>query len=288
MLLSSRQLFSQIQQRLQAIYPVEEARQITFLLLESCYQLTRTDVLADKTITGQESSPIDMMVKRLLKHEPVQYLLGRTSFYGRWFKVDPSVLIPRPETEELVQWIIRENSPAQARPLVIVDLGTGSGCIAVTLAAEMPQAEVWAVDISRKALQVAKENAGLNRVNVRFIEADILQQGWQKKIPMPQADLIVSNPPYITYAEIDLMRKNVIDYEPHLALFVENPDALLFYRHIAGTGVSLLKQGGLCYVETNENYTRQVENIFIEYNYSGVARRQDLFGKERFVKAVKP
>ncbi|QHT70464.1 peptide chain release factor N(5)-glutamine methyltransferase [Rhodocytophaga rosea] len=286
MSVSSRQLFTKIHQQLQQIYPSEEARNIAFLLLEHCFDISRTAVLASKDIPDTNTDQINPLIERLLKHEPVQYVLGETLFYGRWFEVNSNVLIPRPETEELVYRIVEDFSFRKKDPLAILDIGTGSGCIAVTLAAEFPVAQVWAIDVSEKALQVAQANARLNSVQVNFVQADILDQ---QRIGLPenlQLDLMVSNPPYVTRAEMELMRQNVTAYEPHLALFVEGEDALLFYRHIASLGKSVLKTGGACYMETNENYTKQVQDLFEEYGYTATQLITDMFGKDRFVKAI--
>jgi release factor glutamine methyltransferase len=286
MSVSSRQLFTQIHQQLQQVYPPEEARNIAFLLLEHCFDLSRTAVLANKDIFGADTDQIKPLLERLMTHEPVQYVLGKTLFYGRWFGVNANVLIPRPETEELVHRIIAENTPGKTNPLVIADLGTGSGCIAITLAAEFPDSQVWAIDVSENALQVARANALSNTVELNFIQADILDTTRQ---PLPaglQLNLLVSNPPYVTREETVSMRRNVTAYEPHLALFVEGEDALLFYRHIARLGKSMLKKGGACYVETNENYTRQVQNLFEADGYTSTHLLTDMSGKDRFVKAI--
>jgi release factor glutamine methyltransferase len=203
---------------------------------------------------------------------------------GRLFKVNSHVLIPRPETEELVSVIINENK--QIVPISILDIGAGSGCIAVSLAATWPQSEVTALDVSEEALQVARSNAGNYVQNVKFMQASILDTSWQEKLNPMQLDIVVSNPPYVTYAEEPLMRRNVTGFEPHIALFVEDTDPLLFYRYIARFCTRHLKKGGLCYLEINEQYGEQVKNVFLENSFSDALVLQDIFGKHRFVKVV--
>lgn len=281
---SSRQLLQRITSELQSIYETEEARSMAFILLEHFFGLTRSVILTDKVIIGSDSSALEAALERLKQHEPIQYVIGSTEFMGRVFEVDIHVLIPRPETEELVSLIIDENK--HNIPAKLLDIGTGSGCIAVSLATAWPKAQVTALDVSPEALQVAKKNAAKYVQNIQFTEASILDTQWQElAIPM-QLDVVVSNPPYVTYAEESRMRKNVIQYEPHLALFVENTDPLLFYRHIAWFCKRHLKKGGLCYLEINEQYGEEIKKLFLENTFTEAVVLQDMFGKNRFVKGV--
>jgi release factor glutamine methyltransferase len=286
MLTSSRKLFQEIQTQLQAVYGREEAGNIAFLLLEHYFDLNKPAVLTDKAIEG-DITFIKPLIERLLNHEPVQYVLGRTYFYGHWFDVNSSVLIPRPETEELVDWIITTYATKKQEKLTILDIGTGSGCIAISLAAAMPHAEVWAMDISEAALQTAASNARLNQVKVNFIEGNILETHNWNLLPDFIADIVVSNPPYVTHTERPLMRRNVTDFEPHLALFVPDIDPLLFYRHIARFCNARLNPEGNCFVETNEQFTQEVATIFSTNFFSQTEIKQDIFGKSRFVKALR-
>jgi release factor glutamine methyltransferase len=281
---SSKQLLHRVTSELQPLYDREEARTIAFLLIEHFYGLNRAAVLTDNPIELSESTNIENALERLKKHEPVQYIIGSTEFMGRVFEVNHSVLIPRPETEELVNLIIEENR--HMFPSKLMDIGTGSGCIAISLAVVWPKAEIFAVDISPEALNVAKKNAEKYVQNVQFMQASILDTQWQADIVAMELDLVVSNPPYVTYAEEPLMRKNVIDHEPHVALFVEDNDPLLFYRHITWFCGRHLKKGGMCYVEINEQYGEEVKDLFLVNNFSTALVIQDMFGKNRFVKGV--
>ncbi|MDO1448818.1 peptide chain release factor N(5)-glutamine methyltransferase [Rhodocytophaga aerolata] len=281
---SSRQLLHRITLELQPIYDTEEARSMAFLLLEHFYGLTRSAVLTDKILELPETFQLENALERLKKHEPIQYIIGSTEFMGRVFEVNRHVLIPRPETEELVNLIIEENR--HMFPSKLVDIGTGSGCIAVSLAAAWPKAEILAVDVSPEALQVAKKNAEKYVQNVRFMQASILDTQWQADMDAMELDIVVSNPPYVTYAEEPLMRKNVTEHEPRLALFVENNDPLLFYRHIAWFCKRHLKKEGMCYVEINEQYGEEVKQLFLGNGFSTAVVLQDMFGKNRFVKGI--
>jgi release factor glutamine methyltransferase len=269
---------------LQAIYDKDESRNIAFLLLAHLFGLTRSAILTDKHIDIADTSILQTAVDRLKEHEPIQYVTGTTEFMGRLFKVNSHVLIPRPETEELVSVIINENK--QTIPNSILDIGTGSGCIAISLAAAWPQSEVTALDVSEEALQVAWSNAGNYVQNVKFMQANILDTSWQEAVIPMQLDIVVSNPPYVTHAEEPLMRRNVTGFEPHIALFVDDTDPLLFYRYIAKFCTRHLKRGGLCYLEINEQYGEQVKEVFLENLFSEALVLQDMFGKNRFVKGI--
>lgn len=291
-MLPARQLFEQIVQSLQTIYEPEEARSIAFLLIEKKMGANRTAVLANQKISVENETLLSEWLRRLQAHEPIQYVLGETEFYGRKFFVNENVLIPRPETEELVTWVLEnsifqksENPTLLEQPFRILDIGTGSGCIAVTLAAEVPQAEVWAVDISPEALAVAQQNARLHGTPVHFCEFDFLSSYSPPHFP-PTFDLVVSNPPYVTESEKSQMQFNVLDYEPHTALFVPDDDALVFYRAIAALCQQRLAPGGSYYIEINENLAEATATLFRSFGLSATCRN-DIFGKSRMVSGIK-
>jgi release factor glutamine methyltransferase len=264
-------------------YRPEEARAIVFLLLEHYLLLRRTDVVAGKPIPTNPPQPDwAELIRRLNSHEPVQHLIGTTEFCGLEFQVSPAVLIPRPETEELIRLIVRDYAETTGQ-LNLIDIGTGSGCIAVTLARFLPQASVVAWDLSPEALEVAKLNARTLLAEVEFEQRDILNVGEEYR----RFECVVSNPPYVTLSEAEHMETNVLRYEPHLALFVEDQDPLLFYKAVADFGQQHLNADGACYVEINERFGPQTQQVFEERGYRNVQIFKDIHGKERFVKAVK-
>lgn len=221
-------------------------------------------------------------IERLIGGIPIQYVTGCELFNGRYFKVTPDVLIPRPETEELVHIAIAE---FQEKPTAILDLCTGSGCIAISLALEYPDASVWATDVSIRALNVARENAKSFNVEVHFLESDLLKSA--PPVDYTQFDLIISNPPYIPESEISITDANVKDFEPHLALFVTGNDPLLFYNRIAEESSRFLKIGGICVVEINRSFGKKVCSIFEQAGFENIEVFKDMSGNERFVKAIK-
>jgi release factor glutamine methyltransferase len=225
---------------------------------------------------------VKLDIQRLLAGTPVQYVTGHELFNGRFFKVTPDVLIPRPETEEMVQLV---SSQISTNPIAILDLCTGSGCIAISLALEFPDAAVWATDVSVKALDVARENAKIFNVEVHFIESDLLAN--KPPIENLQFDLVISNPPYIPNGEIHITDPNVKDFEPHLALFVDGDDPLLFYRRIAEESSRLLKDGGICMVEINRKFGMDVLTIFDQVGFENTRLLKDISGNERFVIGIK-
>ncbi|GHS91170.1 release factor glutamine methyltransferase [Bacteroidia bacterium] len=242
----------------------------------------------DKEISPYERQRIEDIVLRLQNYEPIQYILGETEFYGMTFTVNRNVLIPRPETEELVELIIntytahRVPCTTHCEPYTILDIGTGSGCIAVSLAKYLPQARVYAIDNSEKALETAKYNASINKVDVQFIRQDIFEV-FPSGIFPEKWDIIVSNPPYITTSEQKSMARNVLDHEPHNALFVPDQDPLLFYKYIAGFGKKYLKENGEIYVETSALHGSDTEKMFLSERYSSVELIKDISGKDRIV-----
>jgi release factor glutamine methyltransferase len=242
-------------------------------------------IFQDTQLSNEKKNKIIEVVERMKSKEPIQYILGTADFYSIPFEVNSSVLIPRPETEELVDLIISENSTSIGKN--ILDIGTGSGCIAITLQKNIKTTHVYAVDISAEALNVARRNAVQNQTDVTFIQTDILQlEKAQKDIPYT-FDIIVSNPPYIKQEEKKEMEQNVLDFEPHLALFVPDQDPLLFYRHIAEFGKEKLKENGLLYFEINAACGEITCKMLQKKGYNKVQLIKDLSGKDRFIKAYK-
>lgn len=264
----------------------QEARAITARICEERFGLRFTDVVVEPSAPyplegGSEN--LELLLTELRRARPVQYILGQTLFCELPFHVREGVLIPRPETEELVRWIVED--AANAHPLTpprLLDIGTGSGCIAVSAARLLtPQgAKVSAVDVSPLALAVAAENAALNGVNVEFRACDILTQQ-----PSGLYDIVVSNPPYVTRSEAPMMEANVLRHEPELALFVDDADPLLFYRTIARRSLTLLPTGGLLYFEINERFSGQTTEMLRQLGYRDITLRHDLFQKPRMVRA---
>lgn len=274
-------LYNSISSELESLYTRQEAKNIAFLLLESIFGINKTDIIINKILntSGGKEHELKECIEKLKKHEPIQYVLGKADFYGRVFRVDENVLIPRNETEELVDLIIKENNTLH---LKILDIGTGSGCIPITLSLELTDAVVEAIDISKSALSIAQQNAMDLNAEVSFFQQDILSS---ELLPR-HYDIIVSNPPYVTQKEKLLMRPNVLNYEPHLALFVEDNDPLLFYNAIAKHSKKVLHKGGKLYFEINENLGLEVAKTMEEEGFQKVIIIQDLNGKDRIVKGV--
>lgn len=271
---SIREFYTQLVENLQPIYGEGEAKSIARIVFEDAFRLF--DFTSTRPFLFQKE--FHEIQERLLQQEPVQYVLGQADFYGLKFKVTPDVLIPRPETEELVHWILEANNLITP---TILDIGTGSGCIPITLKKKIPKAAVSAIDVSEKALAIAQENANLNEVVISFLQIDILQKkNWAT---LSQFDIIVSNPPYIPTKESHLMPTWVKDFEPSLALFVENDDPLLFYRTIGVFALTHLQKGGSLFFETNEFNAKEVCDLLKKLGYAKVEIEKDLFGKDRMV-----
>lgn len=267
---------------LTAIYEAGEAKAIARLMMEVRFGLSITDVVCGKT---GDDAEMQALQQRLLTGEPVQYILGEAEFGGRTFHVEPGVLIPRPETYELCQWIIEEGRGVkeEERKTSILDIGTGSGCIACTLAAELPSTQITAWDISDVALRIAAENAKCTNAHISFKKVDILNP--QFPILHSQFDIVVSNPPYICNKERATMERNVLEHEPALALFVPDNDPLLFYRTIARYAAKALRPGGTLYFEINPLYVNEMKQMLSEEGFSHTEIRNDQFGKQRFTKS---
>ncbi|RYZ26832.1 MAG: peptide chain release factor N(5)-glutamine methyltransferase [Chitinophagaceae bacterium] len=288
-----------IRQQLATIYDDSEGGNIALLLLEDCTGFSATEIVMnkDREIAAEQEEKIQQHVQRLLTHEPIQYIMQKTWFYGMELYVDKNVLIPRPETEELVDWIVKDvkasgkhvfqKGPADAdatTQLKILDVGTGSGCIALALKKTMPRAEVWGCDVSEEALNVARRNGSDLDIRVDFQGSNFLD-GLQHRL-LPSVDIIVSNPPYIPLNEKAEMRANVVAHEPHTALFVPNDDALLFYRTIAQFAQKRLHKGGAIYLEIHENLGEAVVALFRKEGYTSVELKKDMQGKDRMVKVL--
>lgn len=288
---SSKYLFNQLVLEITPVYEENEAKSIIYLLLEHYLKLSKTDIFLDKNIL--QIFDFKEIIERIKVQEPIQYIIGETEFYGRKFKVTPATLIPRPETEELVQLTIN-NEQLGGEPLKIIgkkidnklkilDIGTGSGCIAISLACELTDYQVYAYDISEEALKIAKINARNNNANVIFEEVNILEPFPLHTSPFT---VIISNPPYVMNSEKADMERNVLEYEPHLALFVEDYNPLIFYQKIAEFAAKNLTDKGLCIVEINQAFGLETAELFWNQGFRKVEVVKDIFGKDRMVKAV--
>jgi release factor glutamine methyltransferase len=275
------------------IHGVDEAESFFYLILDEKHQMKRIDLALDVHFEFSDEAIIiwEELLNQLKKENPIQYLLGNTEFFGLPFIVNENVLIPRPETEELVDWIIEgekrierlkgEKKEGQ-RIIKILDIGTGSGCIGISLAKNLPTADVFALDVSPDALKVAKLNAERNGVSVTFLEKDILQT----EDLLEQFDLIVSNPPYVRNLEKHEIRNNVLDHEPHIALFVDDIDALLFYRKIALLATKNLINGGQLFFEINQYLGNEMIELLTDLSFSDIELRKDIYGNDRMIRAV--
>ena len=270
---------SEFVQTLTPIYDAQEAESFFYLLLEDKRQLKRVDLALDPQLEFSHSEVAEWneVVEKLKAFIPIQYIIGKAHFFGLEFEVNSGVLIPRPETEELVQWIVAEN--VEQSDLKILDIGTGSGCIAISLAKNLPQAQVFAIDISEAALETARNNANRNQVEVNFIQNNILEMSDLEQ----QFDVIVSNPPYVRNLEKEEIKKNVLDHEPHLALFVDDHDALVFYRKIAHLAVKHLRKGGQLYFEINQYLGKEMMDLLEQNGFQQMELRKDIYGNNRMV-----
>ena len=280
-------MFRQIVDTLIPTVEEREARALAFVVLEDAFGLSRTDIYLGKDTAFSEDDTIrlEKILRRLEQGEPVQYVIGTAQFCNLTFRVTPDTLIPRPETEELVGWVA-SLLPSEA-PCSVLDVGTGTGCIAISLAKQFPRAQVTAWDISEGALAVARQNAETNGVTVDFCQKDVLEVVNESAASAPSSDAlyIVSNPPYICERERAEMEAHVLDYEPASALFVPDADPLLFYRALARLGQQLKAAAVL--VEINQAYGQETVEMFQSSGYSNVELRRDIYGKDRMIKAVR-
>lgn len=280
---NSKEIFRDLQKQITLHEDTSEIKSILFLVLESVLGLSQSDIAADRPVLLSESQQkkLNAVISRINAEEPVQYILGSSYFYGRKFNVNPAVLIPRSETEILIEEVLKEIDPFS--PGTILDIGTGSGCIAITLAKELPSKRVLAIDISEGALKTAGENAQQLGASVEFYKVNVLTD----HLPASQLEVLVSNPPYVTDSESHSMKKNVLDYEPHLALFVPDHDPFVFYTTIARKGFAVLTATGKVFVEINERYGNEVSDIFKDAGFNTIRMVKDLQGKNRIVSASK-
>ncbi len=262
------------------IYDESEAANIADLLLENISGLSKTDFILQKDFLLSENQEIQLTGAklRLLNHEPIQYIINEAWFYGLQFYVDKNVLIPRPETEELIESII-SNIKFPIDSLKILDIGTGSGCIPIALKRKLRKAEVWSCDISEKALAVAKRNANALAAEINFRHLDFLNE--KETANLPSFDIIVSNPPYVPERDKTTMHSNVLNYEPHTALFVPDNDALVFYKFIAAFAKKHLNKNGSIFLEIHEAYGNAVKNLFLNEGFPSVEIKKDMQEKDR-------
>lgn len=269
---------------LQDIYEEGEASAISDWVIEYLTGIKRTDRLfhREKSLSHEQEARLEAITQRLITHEPIQYVLNEAWFCGLRFYVDKNVLIPRPETEELVEWVIA-NCKFPVDRLSIFDIGSGSGCIPIALKRKLRKAEVWSCDISPAALHVAKENAASLGVDVHFLLLDFLNAG--QRNTLSSFDIIISNPPYVPEKDKAQMQQNVLNYEPHTALFVPDNDALIFYKAIAEFGKTHLRENGTIYMEIHEGAGEIVSQFFISNGFK-TELKKDMQGKERMIRAT--
>jgi release factor glutamine methyltransferase len=281
---------------LKTIYPITEIDSFFFLLLEEYLGFRRVDIVlkSDFKITQETLNLLQSATKQLEQEIPLQYIIGKTEFYGLPFVVNKHVLIPRPETEELVAWVVSESSrfktfntstkqTTETKQLKILDIGTGSGCIPISLKKQLPFAKISAIDISKEALSVAKKNAVLNNVDIHFILQDIL-----KTVALDQHyDIIISNPPYVRELEKKELKNNVLKNEPHVALFVENDNPLIFYAKIAELAKNYLNKNGLLFFEINQYLGTETIDLVNKKGLKNIQLKKDMFGNDRIVVASK-
>jgi release factor glutamine methyltransferase len=284
-----KDVFLEFQQGLTGVYDSRETEAITLLVLEEITGMSRAKLKAfpEDEVNGEAIEKISGLLEELKTGRPVQYILGSTEFYGLNFLVNPATLIPRPETEELVEWIIESQKlKVKSQKLIsILDIGTGSGCIAISLKKNLPDTDVTAIDISADALHTARQNAVINEVKVEFILDDILNTKFE--IEYSNFEIIVSNPPYVTLQDKLMMHQNVTGFEPHSALFVPENAPLIFYKAIADYANEHLSPGGILFFEINENFGKETVELLTDKGFINIELRQDMGGRDRMVKAMR-
>ena len=276
-----KEAIEQLRSGLAGVAEPQEVQAMIRIICEDIFNYDQVDVALrqESELPDFAQERVTEIIARLRRYEPLQYIVGSARFHGHRFKVTPAVLIPRPETEQLIDMIVDENPASDLR---VLDMGTGSGCIAISLARALKFAQVDALDVSRDALAVARENAAALKVKVRFFESDMLS-------PQPPAhyDIIVSNPPYVCWSERESMERNVLDYEPGQALFVPDNDPLLFYKAIAAYATASLERGGRLYLEINQRFGNEIKRLLEDHGFDEVRIIEDSYGKTRFAAAVK-
>ena len=275
------EIFNKFKTELSGLYEAKELSNLLYILFEEYAGLTRTELAIsnDLIITDRVKEKLETAVYHLKNYKPIQYIIGKAWFYGLELLVNENVLIPRPETEELVDWVIKRNR--KRKNLKVIDIGTGSGCIAIAIKKHLPSSFVTAIDVSGKALDTARRNAKQHDAEVTFLSIDILNDAMVKKLS--KFDIIISNPPYVLESEKKVMKSNVLDYEPESALFVDDSHALIFYEAIVSFAGNHLKKGGELYLEINELKGTEVELLLKRKGFGEVVLRKDLRGKDRFV-----
>ena len=276
----------EISEAIIGIYDRDEANNIAEIALEHVSGLARSDRILrqDNNLSPDERKLLSQVVYRLRQHEPIQYITNEAWFAGMKLYVDKNVLIPRPETEELVDWVIRDVKRETTNVKKIVDVGTGSGCIAIALKKGLPNAEVWGCDVNDETLNIARMNADTFHAAIDFVTLNFLDR--EQRRQLPRVDIIVSNPPYLPERDKEEMKKNVIEFEPATALFVPDNDATIFYQAIANFGKEKLNKPGSIYVEIHESLGRNVIGLFQSQGYEPIELKKDLQGKDRMVKAI--
>ena len=272
-----------------------EAESFFYIILEKLHNLKRIDLALNTNLEllKEDLQKWKVIVTELKTYKPIQYILGETEFFGLQFEVNENTLIPRPETEELVELILVESRKSKVESLRILDIGTGSGCIAISLAKNITNANVYALDVSEKALEIAKKNAEINSVEVNFIQLDILSvkdlgdlATFNSQL-VTKFDIIVSNPPYVRNLEKHEIKSNVLEFEPHLALFVADNDALLFYRKIAQLAIENLAENGKLYFEINQYFGKETIELLQNIGFKNVVLKQDIYGNDRMISCEK-
>ncbi len=277
---SSKKLLQYIKESITLDESEEEVISLSYYIIEHLFDLNKNEIILDRSIniSSSELKALHKFLERINDHEPIQYIIGEADFYDRKFVVNPSVLIPRPETEELVHLIISEYKGKKPK---FADVGTGSGCIPVTLAKELNGAKAYAIDFDPRVIRTAKQNSERHGVQVNFMLIDVLRETF----PLQSLDFVVSNPPYVTYADRELMKANVTHHEPATALYVKDEDPLLFYRRIAEISAQSLKPEGKIYFEVNEKYADDVKSLLEVMDFEECQVVRDLNGKDRIVHA---
>ena len=270
---------------LKNIQDEQEIESFFFILTEYLHNLKRVDLALNPNfeLSDAEVEKWNIILADLQQEKPIQYITGEAWFYGLQFEVNENTLIPRPETEELVEWILNSPITHHPSPITILDIGTGTGCIPISLKVNLPQANVSAIDVSEKALEVAKRNAASNKVEINFIQTNILEAEDLNQ----NFDIIISNPPYVRNLEKQEIKKNVLEYEPHLALFVEDTDALLFYRKIAQLALKNLSPNGLLFFEINQYLGKETVELLENLGFKNIELKKDIYGNDRMVKSTR-
>ncbi len=280
-----KELKKKFHNQLSDLFPKTEIDSFFYFLLEEYTGLKRIDLTLQPNynISNKNINAFSQALDRLKKEEPIQYIIGKTEFYGFPFIVNKHTLIPRPETEELVSWILNTIQTSNKKPIQILDIGTGSGCISIALKKNNPDVSIYALDISSEALEVAKQNAERNNVSIHFIHKDILTTSDLNQ----SFDIIISNPPYVRELEKKEMKNNVLKYEPELALFVPNKNPLIFYQKIAQLASKSLTENGILFFEINEYLFSETEKLLLDIGFHSIEIKKDIFGKNRFIKALR-